>query len=112
MARYKLLVMTKPVEGRDREYNDWYQNVHLPDLVAIPGVKAAQRFRLALPIIAGAERLPFVAIYDIETDDIGAVMKELTGRAADGRMVISDAMSKENFGGVYEEFGALVTAAD
>lgn len=112
MAKYKLLVMTKPVEGREREYNDWYQNVHLVDLVDIPGVKSAQRFRLKLPVAPGAERLPYVAIYDIETDDIAGVMKELTGRVADGRMVISDAMSKENFGGVYEEFGALVTADD
>lgn len=111
MAKYKLLVMTRPVAGREHEYNDWYQNVHLSDLLAIPGVKSAQRFRLTFPVAPAAEALPYAAIYDIETDDIAQVMKELTARAADGRMVISDAMSKENFGGVYEELGSALTAA-
>ena len=27
--KYKLVVMSFPVEGREREYNEWYDNVHL-----------------------------------------------------------------------------------
>ena len=35
MPSYKLIVMTQPVEGREQEYNDWYQGMHLPDLVSV-----------------------------------------------------------------------------
>ncbi len=110
MPRHKLVVMTKPVEGREREYNEWYQKVHLPDVVAIPGVKSAQRFRLKLPLGPGVERQPYLAVYDIETDDVDRVVSELKSRTADGRMVISTAMSTEIFAGVYDELGAAVSS--
>ena len=45
MPRYNLIVLTNPVDGREDEYNDWYTNVHLDDVLKIPGVVGAQRFR-------------------------------------------------------------------
>jgi len=38
MAKYKMVTLTNPVEGREEAYNDWYQNVHLPEVVAYKGV--------------------------------------------------------------------------
>jgi hypothetical protein len=108
MPRYKLLVMTKPVEGREREYNDWYQNVHLRDVVAIPGYQSAQRYRLLRPIMPGAEKLPYLAIYEIDTDDVDGAVRELSARAGAGSMVISEAMSREIFAAVFEELGPPV----
>ena len=108
MPRYKLVVMTKPMEGREDEYNDWYQNVHLQDVVAIDGFKSAQRFRLNRPLAADSAQLPYLAIYDVETDDIDRAIEELLKRADDGRMVISASLAKEPFGAVYEEFGPVV----
>lgn len=40
------LAFTTPVPGREREYHDWYDNRHLQEYLAIPGVVAAQRFAL------------------------------------------------------------------
>ena len=110
MPRYKLVVMTKPVEGREQEYNDWYQNVHLDDLVAIDGVKSAQRFRLNQAVSCDRAPLPYLAIYDVETNDIDGVIKELNVRPQTGRMVITSALSTEIFAVVYEELGPAVTA--
>lgn len=111
MRRYKLLVMTEPTQGREREFNDWYQNVHLRDVVAVPGIKSAQRFRLDHQIIPGAKPLPYLAIYEIETDDVQGVMKEMMARAGSARMVISEALSMETtVGVVYEELGPAVQA--
>jgi hypothetical protein len=70
-ATYKFVVLTNAVEGREDEYNDWYTNRHLPDVLAIPGIVEAVRFELA-----GTQRIAppwpyrYLAIYDIETDDI------------------------------------------
>lgn len=41
------VVYSNPVEGREQEYNDWYSNQHLNDLLAIPGVISARRFKLS-----------------------------------------------------------------
>jgi hypothetical protein len=102
--------MTKPVEGREAEYNDWYQNVHLDDLVAIDGVKSAQRFHLNQAVSCDKPPLPYLAIYDVETNDIDGVVKQLSERPQTGRMVVSTALSDEIFCAVYEEFGRLVRA--
>ena len=108
MPRYKLVVMTKPVEGREREYNDWYQNVHLDDLVAIDGVKSAQRFHLNRAV-TDPPPMPYLALYDVETNDIDGTIEELLTRAQSGRISVSDALSKETFCAVYEELGPVVT---
>ena len=110
MPKYKLIVMTRPVEGREQEYNDWYQDAHLPDLVSVYGVKSAQRFRLSRTVVANREPLPYLAIYDIETDDIDKTLDDLRARVGTGEIFVSPALSKEDyFGAVYEEFGARVT---
>ena len=110
MPKYKLIVMTQPVEGREQEYNDWYQDAHLSDLVAVHGVKSAQRFRLSRTVVADPAPLPYLAIYEIETDDIDKTLDDLKTRVGTGHIFVSSALSKESyFGAVYEEFGPMVT---
>jgi hypothetical protein len=108
MPTYKMIVMTKPVEGREKEYNDWYQGVHLHDLVAIDGIKAGQRFRLSRDLVPDPELLPYLAIYEIETDDIDGVLEELKSRAASGKVVVSAALSTQTVAAVYEELGPVI----
>ncbi len=41
------LVFSNPVdESREREFNDWYDNVHLREVLASPGMVSAQRYTL------------------------------------------------------------------
>jgi len=37
MAKYLLLVTSNPVEGRDAEYNRWYTEEHLRDVLKLDG---------------------------------------------------------------------------
>jgi len=109
VPRYKLLALTAPVSSeREGEFNDWYQNVHLDQLVAIKGIKSAQRFRLAINVGEG-EASPYLAIYDIETDDIEGVMKDIASRAGTERMVMSEALAAPK-AIVYQELGPPVFA--
>jgi hypothetical protein len=108
MRKYKLVVMSGPVEGKEDEYNDWYQNTHLADLTAIPGIVSAQRFRHAADLGAGTGHR-YLAIYDIETDDLQATMAGIGESSQGGAMFISDALDLGNIiATVFEEFGAPV----
>src|ERR1700730_15623058 len=49
--RYVYLVMADPLPGREADFNDGYQNMHMGDLVQLPGWTGAQRFRL-MPDVA------------------------------------------------------------
>ena len=109
MQRYKMVVYSRPAAGREDEYNDWYQNVHLGELVALPGFKSARRFRHARNLVEG-DAYPYMSIYEIETDDIDAVLDNLRGTAERGALTMSDAIDLTDTSAVvYEEFGAVVT---
>lgn len=102
-----MLVLSEAKKGREKEFNDWYDKVHLHQLVTHSAIKAAQRFELRVPV-SGEKQYPYLAIYDVETDDIGAVLTELGKESAAGRISVSDAMSPESWGAVFEEHGAPV----
>jgi hypothetical protein len=114
MRRYKFLVFTRPMDGREQEYDDWYQNVHLQDLVGVPGFKSAQRFRLKRiyqkPPSADAPSV-HLAIYDIETDDLDGVLAGM--KRLSGKVFISGALDLPASTSLfYEEYGAVVASPD
>ena len=93
MSKHLLIVLTNPSEGREDEFNDWYNNIHLKDVLNIPGIVAAQRFGLS-PAQRMTPPLPwsYFAIYEIETDDLQATISELSNRSNTALMPISEAM--------------------
>jgi hypothetical protein len=108
MPRYKMVVNSYPVEGREAEYNDWYQNIHLGELVALEGFVSARRFRMARKLVEG-EAAPYMAIYEIDTDDIDAVLQGLVSEAQNSKINMSNAIdTSRTTAVVYEEFGEVV----
>ena len=87
MASYKLIVLTNPVEGKEAEYNRWYDEQHVPDVCNVPGFVSAERFELH-----GDGDHKYLAIYNVETDDIDGAMADLGSRAGTDKMVMSDAL--------------------
>lgn len=67
MKKYILTTSSLPVEGREIDYNSWYNEIHLNDVLNIPEIKTAQRFKSS-PQNGTAN--PYLAIYEIETDAI------------------------------------------
>lgn len=90
-----VLVFSNPVEGREQEYNDWYDNVHLQEVAAVDGILSAQRFELAETQVFDNQQHRYVAIYEIDENyGTGAAVENmLTGRDA---MRMSDAMDLDN----------------
>jgi hypothetical protein len=111
MPKYKMLVMSSPVDGREDDFNEWYQAQHLGDVTAVPGFVSAQRFKLA-KVLSAHEALPYLSIYDIEAEDLETAIKEMRGRARTHIMPISDALARGSFGVVYEEAGPIVRSTE
>lgn len=99
MAKQILVVVTNPIPGQEDEYNRWYSEQHLDDVLRVPGMVAAQRFKVALD---SAKSLPgpYLAIYEIETDqpdaDPKAVFAALSKAGDAGQMPISPALDLVN----------------
>ena len=100
-----MLILSRPVAGRDVQFNEWYQAVHLPQMLALKGFTSAQRFRLAKSM-GQREAPPYAAIYEIETEDLDGVLQDLYREALEGRLLIDEALDRPSvFAAVYEELG-------
>jgi hypothetical protein len=101
MAKHTFLVLTNPVAGKEKEYNEWYTNQHIPDVVSVPGIVAAQRFKLADFQMGTGAPSPwkYLAIYEIETDDLKATFDAMQARIGTDQMVMTDALDMSSVGG-------------
>ena len=91
----KLVVLSNPREGREDEFNKWYDEVHLPDLLAIPGVTAGARYRVHHLEGMPSPAYRYLAIYELDGEP-EAVLAEMGARRADGRNVASDSVDAEH----------------
>ena len=80
MARHTFVVFTNPTKGQEDEYNDWYDNTHVPEITAVPGFLSARRYKVHGEIGAPA----YLAIYEIDADELTAPAAELRARRAAG----------------------------
>lgn len=73
--------------SRENEFNQWYDTVHLPDILETPGVVRASRYEIRRPAEGHGK---FLALYEIETEDIRhtmAAMQQMTEeKTRQGRM--------------------------
>lgn len=93
MAAYTLVVQSNPTAGQEDVYNDWYTNQHLADLLRIPGIVAARRL-VQNEGQVGPHK--YLSLYEIETDNPGAVMAEMVKRADTPLMPVSPALDSAN----------------
>jgi hypothetical protein len=101
-----LLVFSNPTEGREQEFNSWYDSTHVPDVLAVPGVVSAQRYEVApveAPEVEGAPPPPpppthrYLAVYELDRDG-DVVMAEFASRIANGEMKLSDTLDFASVG--------------
>jgi hypothetical protein len=110
MAKFKLVVLTGPKAGREDEYNDWYTNQHLADVVAVPGFRSAQRFKLN-DAMGFEHRNRYLAIYEIESDDPQEALAEMFRRRGTPAMVVSEALDLDIASvGLFEPCSPVVEA--
>jgi hypothetical protein len=90
--RALLLVHTNAASPeQETEFNSWYDQVHVPQLLErIPGIVRATRFVASPEGPPTAER--YLAIYEIEADDPSAVLRAIGEAAAGGRLDFTPAM--------------------
>lgn len=109
------LVFSNPVEGKEKEFNEWYENVHVPEILATPGLLSAQRFKLFDAEITRGEGVPapaqrYLTIYEME-GDVDVVMGKIGEGVASGAIVMSDSLDLESAAmSFWSPLGPKVTA--
>jgi hypothetical protein len=80
--KHLVAVLSEPVEGKDAEYHDYYENLHLDEVLVTTGWQTAQRFVLSDE--AGAKcPLPYLALYEVEADDSSTIIPTMNATRAE-----------------------------
>jgi len=88
LAKRYLLVTSRALPGREKEYADWYKDRHIADVLKVPGFIDGKLFCGVAP--DGSETGEFKGLYEIGEGEPGALMAELMARRED--MDVSDAI--------------------
>jgi hypothetical protein len=86
--KYTMIVYTSPAEGREDDYNKWYDDVHLGEFCALPGVINGTRFK-----VEGKPQ--YAAIYELSAhpDEVMAAMND---GVKNGTVHMSDAIDPKS----------------
>ncbi len=100
MPKGIIYVETMPASpDREAEYHKWYNDTHLAQILSVDGIVSARRFA---PTNGNG---PFVAIYELDCDDLDAAAQQMGGLALTGLDNI--AMDPKPIPHVYREIGSL-----
>jgi hypothetical protein len=81
MPKGIIYVETRPASpDREAEYHKWYNDTHLEQILSVDGIVSARRFA---PTSGDG---PFIAIYELDCDDLDAVVGRMRALGASGKM--------------------------
>lgn len=83
--KYTLIVYTSPVDGREDDYNAWYDGTHLQEFSALPGVISGRRFKVA------GDGKQYAAVYELSAHP-DEVMAAMNAGVKDGTVHMTDAL--------------------
>lgn len=117
--RYVMLVFANPIPGKEAEFNDWYTNTHMGDLVQLQGWMGAQRFRIVTnlqprPSQAGYTH-GYLIIWDLEETDANAALGRMTAAIGGGKSRLGAAFNYTpgaGANGTYEAIGPRIKRPD
>ena len=94
MQRWVNILETNCDPTREAEYNEWYQGIHIPDVLKTPGFTHAKRYQTK-EFRDG--RGKYMAFYGIETDDIEKTMQDRLERRAQECKLGRGSVNRPNF---------------
>ena len=86
-------VYSNAMPGKEAEYNDWYTNVHLAEVLQIDEFVSAQRFQLSEPQVIDDQPYRYMTMYEIENDNIEQTVRNVIAATAGFQM--TDAMDTD-----------------
>jgi hypothetical protein len=86
VARFYIMFSTAAKPGRGEEYSEWCRTQHFPDIMRVPGLVSAKRFK----VLDAGDQERFAAIFEVECDDPRDVMREIGRRNGTPEMPSGD----------------------
>lgn len=90
MAVFNLLVFMGPTEGKEDEFNQWYDDDHVPHALGLKGFRSGRRFKAGPEYMGREAPAKYAAFYEIEAESLDEALEIATEGTANS--YISDAV--------------------
>ena len=91
LEKMSLVVLSNASKGQEAEYEAWYDQQHVPDVLRIPGFVSGQRYVLNRALAPNAVVPKYMVVFDFETNDLEATIADLKRRNRTGVTKMSPA---------------------
>jgi len=91
-----MVVVARATAGMEGELVDWLVEQHLPDLLRVPGIERARLFEVGSLMDGSAIEYRTLSIYDLEGEDVHAIVREASSRMGTSQMPRSAALGSPN----------------
>ena len=105
MPKHLVLVLSEPTAGQENEFNDWYENTHIDEVLVTAGLSSGQRFELTAE---QGHKCPHrhLAVYEVEAENGDQALKKLNDTRKERKP--SDAINRKTAGmWVFAETGPI-----
>lgn len=100
MAGNVFVVLSNAIADADQAFNQWYDTTHIPQVLDVPGVVAAQRYSISEVNVPDDQELPavlpppthrYMVIYELDREP-DQVMQEFLKRTTTGNLTLGEAL--------------------
>ena len=92
MAKALMVAYSSAVPGRNDEYDQWYEEVHVPDVrAAIPSITAVHRYE-QVDLQGGSGPTRYLTVYELGDADVATAAGQLGAAGQAGRLRPTDTM--------------------
>lgn len=90
-----MVVWSDPSDpAKEAEYNTWYEQVHVQDVLKVPGFVGCTRYKVADAQFGPVETPgSYVALYEIDVDDLTTIPAAMGAAFAAGELPMSDTIT-------------------
>jgi hypothetical protein len=75
MEKWLLLVESSCTDlSREQDFKDWYNNIHIPDMLELSSVTRSTRYEIREPVDNEGK---YLAIYEIESENFNETMDQI-----------------------------------
>jgi hypothetical protein len=98
---YRMLVFSSPTAGTDADFNQWYEQQHVPDVLRVPGFISGRRFVSLDPQQTTLGLPPYLVVFELKSADLKATGQEIGARIRDGRTRMSPTFDGKSARGIF-----------
>jgi hypothetical protein len=99
--RYQMLVFSSPTAGQQAEYNKWYEALHVPDVLRVPGFISGRRFLSLDPEQRPLGLPPYLVEFELGSGDLKVTSQDIGARIRDGRTRMSPSFDGTTVKGLF-----------